>query len=254
MLAEERYAKILEIVEKNGGATAQELMTALDASESTIRRDLNTMDAKGLLTKVHGGAMPLKSSIHTVDEAVENRKALNRDEKAKIAKFAASLIGPKDFVYLDAGTTTDLMIDYIETKEAIFVTNAISHAKKLSDKGIRVYILGGEFKSATEAIVGEEAVVNIEKYNFTIGFWGTNGIDMTCGYTTPEIKEALLKKKGMENCKKRYILADSSKFSEISSIKFGDINSATIITTQVSVPGFEACDNIIEVQMEVVSE
>lgn len=247
MLAEERYAKILEIVESNGGATAQELMLALDASESTIRRDLNTMDAKGLLTKVHGGAMPAKNGIRTVDEAVENRKALNRDEKDEIARYAASLIGPKDFVYLDAGTTTDLMIDYIDVKEAIFVTNAISHAKKLSDKGIRVYILGGEFKSTTEAIVGEEAVANIEKYNFTIGFWGTNGVDLTCGFTTPELNEALLKKKSMENCKKRYILADSSKFSEISSIKFAEIDSATIITTQVMVPGFEACDNIVEV-------
>ena len=53
MLAEERFSKILSIIESEGSATMQELMTALDASESTIRRDLNTMDENGLITKVH---------------------------------------------------------------------------------------------------------------------------------------------------------------------------------------------------------
>lgn len=53
----------------------------------------------------------------------------------------------------------------------MFVTNAISHAKLLAEKGCRVYLLGGEFKSQTEAIVGEEAMEMLSKYNFTKGFW-----------------------------------------------------------------------------------
>ena len=179
MLAEERFSKILSIIESEGSATMQELMTALDASESTIRRDLNTMDENGLLTKVHGGAIAKKPSINTSDENVKSRKSLNADEKQLIAKYAASLIQPHDFVYIDAGTTTEMMIPYIQTTEAVFVTNAITHAKLLSEKGCRVYILGGEFKSQTEAIVGEEAVETLDKYNFTKGFWGTNGISVT---------------------------------------------------------------------------
>ena len=63
MLAEERFSKILSIIESEGSATMQKLMIALDASESTIRRDLNTMDENGLLTKVHGGAIAKKPSI-----------------------------------------------------------------------------------------------------------------------------------------------------------------------------------------------
>ena len=170
MLAEERFSKILSIIETEGSATMQELMTALDASESTVRRDLNTMDENGLLTKVHGGAVAKRPFISTHDENVMSRKALNAGEKADIAKYAASLIKPEDFVYLDAGTTTERMIEYIQTMKAVFVTNAISHAKLLSEKGCRVYILGGEFKSQTEAIVGEEAVETLDKYNFTKGF------------------------------------------------------------------------------------
>ena len=94
MLAEERFSKILSIIETEGSATMQELMTALDASESTVRRDLNTMDENGLLTKVHGGAVAKRPSISTHDENVMSRKALNAGEKADIAKYAASLIKP----------------------------------------------------------------------------------------------------------------------------------------------------------------
>lgn len=248
MLAEERFAKILSIIELEGSVTVQQLMNALEASESTIRRDLNTMDSNGLLVKVHGGAMAKNPTIHTQDENVRNRKALHADEKVMIARYAASLIEPDDFVYLDAGTTTELMIDYLKTRQAAFVTNAIGHAKKLSDMGCRVYILGGEFKSATEAIVGEEAVETLDKYNFTKGFWGTNGISISKGFYTPEVKEAMVKKKSMENCKQRFVLADSSKFLQMSSVKFGEFNDAVIITTELIPAALKKYKNIMEVK------
>ena len=248
MLTEERYANILSIIERNGSVTVQQLMKDLNASESTIRRDLNAMDASGVLTKVHGGAIAKNPVFHTMDENVNSRKLLNAEDKIRIAKYAASLIQPNDFVYLDAGTTTELLIDYIQNHLTVFVTNAISHAKKLADNGFRVYILGGEFKSSTEAIVGDEAVATVAKYNFTKGFWGTNGISVTKGFSTPEVKEAMVKKKSMENCKECYILADASKFSQISSVKFADFENATIITTQLNQKEFKNYKNIREVE------
>ena len=155
MLTEERFAKILSILESMGSVTVQQLMTELNASESTIRRDLNALDANGQLTKVHGGAILKTMAYSTKDDNVVSRKEKNRDAKNKIAKYAAEQIAPGDFVYLDAGTTTELMIEYITSHQAVFVTNAISHAKRLAERGFTVYLLGGEFKAVTEAIVGE---------------------------------------------------------------------------------------------------
>ena len=86
MLAEERFSKILNIIDMTGSVTVQQLMDDLDTSESTIRRDLIAMDKKGYLTKVHGGAISNKSSIHTQDEKVINRQMLNHDEKEAIAQ------------------------------------------------------------------------------------------------------------------------------------------------------------------------
>lgn len=247
MLTEDRHSNILSLLDKDGSVTVQQLMKELQTSESTIRRDLNQLDAQGFLTKVHGGAIAKNTIYSTMDENVMNRKAMNAEAKIRIAKYAASLIEPEDFVYLDAGTTTELMIDYITNRQTVFVTNAISHAKKLSDIGFRVYILGGEFKSATEAIVGEEAVETLDKYNFTKGFWGTNGISVETGFSTPEVKEAMVKKKSMQNCKERYILADGSKFSQISSVKFAEFADATIITTNLNSKAFQKYKNIKEV-------
>ena len=247
MLIEERFSKILTILNRNGSVSVQDLMTALDASESTIRRDLNAMHKKGLLVKVHGGAVAKEMPVHTHDEGVSLRKTQNTDEKAVIGQYAASQIRSNDFVYIDAGTTTEMIIPYIETTDAVFVTNAIGHARLLSQKGCRVYILGGEFKGITEAIVGEEAILSLNKYNFSIGFWGTNGISPKAGCTTPDLKEAIVKQTAMKHCKRPFVLADSSKFSKISSIKFADFDEATIITTRLQQEVYRQYKNIQEV-------
>ena len=220
----------------------------MHASQSTIRRDLLELSEQGLLTKVHGGAISRNERFFPVEHNMEEKANLYIAEKTAIARYAASLLEEGDFVYLDAGTSTEAMIPFIKETQAVFVTNAISHAKLLAEKGCRVYLLGGEFKSQTEAIVGEEAMEMLSKYNFTKGFWGTNGISARKGYSTPEIKEAMVKKYSMKNCKRCYILADASKFDQLSSVKFADFEQATILTTELHKPALKKYKNIVEVK------
>lgn len=247
MLAEERFAKIISIVEREGSVTIAELMTELSASESTIRRDLNSLDASGALTKVHGGAIANNVVVNTMDENYVNRSGLNKEEKSIISKYAAKLIKPNDFVYIDAGTTTSLLIDYITEKKVVFVTNAIEHARKLSQRGYTVYLLGGEMKISTEAIVGERAIESLNMYNFSVGFFGANGVSTVKGITTPELKEAMVKKSAISKCKKKILLADSSKFNEVSSVKFADFKDMEIITTNLKQVSLRKYKNITEV-------
>ena len=92
-----------------------------------------------------------------------------------------------------------------------------------------------------------EAVSSVEKYTiFTKGFWGANGISMQRGFSTPELKEALVKR-SMENCRDCYILADDSKFNQISSVTFAPFESAKIITTGLTKPAYRKSKNVIEV-------
>ena len=113
MLAEERFREILKIVNDKKTVTVQELTALLQTSESTIRRDLTTLHQRGALIKVHGGATTAESETMTRDADLSLRSTLNKEAKAVIGKYAASLIREDDFVYLDAGSSVDVMIDYI---------------------------------------------------------------------------------------------------------------------------------------------
>lgn len=247
MLTEARHEKIISIIEANHSIGVQKLAEILDSSESTIRRDLNYLDKAGRLVKVRGGAMTSGSTFSTKDDDVALRQEQNRDEKLLIARYAASLIEPGDFVYLDAGTTTGSIIDFLEVKQVIFVTNAVDHARRLSRKGYLTYLLGGEYKYVTDAVIGEEAILNLEKYNFTKGFWGTNGANTVKGFSTPDIREAKLKESAMAHCLKRYVVCDSSKFSQISCVSFADFKSATVITSRLEGNVYSKYTNIVEV-------
>lgn len=230
MLTETRQEEILRMLEQKGSVTVQELKDVFGASESTIRRDLNVLHKKGALIKVFGGAVQTESRINTREEVVALRKEQSREEKLRIARYAASLIEPDDFIYLDAGTTTGYMIPYLTERTAMFVTNAVSHALMLAENGFRVILIGGELKAATEAIVGNEAYVNLKKYNFTKGFWGANGVNPMAGFTTPDINEAMIKECAMKHTQRPYVLCDSRKFHQVSPVSFGEFHAAQIIT------------------------
>ena len=104
--------------------------------------------------------------------------------------------------------------------------------------------MGGKLKGTTEAVVGAGAIESLSLYNFTLGFWGTNGIHKKAGFTTPDREEAGVKHTALWHCKKPYVLADSSKFDSISPVKFAEFEDALIITEK-KVRGYEECPNII---------
>ena len=243
MLTEQRYEVILNLLEEKKSVTVAEIKDKLAISESTIRRDLTALDRAGKLTKVFGGAMAAESAFTSAELSVDEKVGVNKEEKQLIACYAASLIQPDDFVYLDAGTSTGYMIEYITQKQATFVTNAVAHAKCLAAAGFRVILIGGELKGTTEAVVGNQAILSIRNFHFTKGFFGTNGISKTAGYTTPDYNEALVKKTAFEHSLRRYIVADSSKFGNISSVTFASFTDATILTEK-RLMEFGSCDNI----------
>lgn len=248
MLAEDRFAEILKILEEQRSVTVLELTECLNTSESTIRRDLTELHKLGLLTKVHGGAVINTITYTTKDSDLATRQEINRSEKVRIAKYCASRIEENDFVFLDAGTTTELIADYITAANVVFVTNGLNNARRLAARGYKVILLGGILKLTTDAVVGSETLECLAKYNFSKGFFGTNGVSLTSGYTTPEPDEAMVKKIALSKCKDKYIACDSSKFNQISSITFADFDSVRVITGKLDDASYKEYTNIVEVE------
>lgn len=246
MLTEQRYEIILKLLEEKKSITVTEVKELIDTSESTVRRDITALHQAGKLTKVFGGAIALDHTLAAEEPTVAQKVEVHKDEKQRIAQYAASLIGTDEFVYLDAGTTTGCMLKYLSGKSTTFVTNAVAHAQALAAAGLRVFLIGGELKASTEAVVGNQAMRTLESYHFTKGFFGTNGISRKAGFTTPDANEALIKKTAMEQCRDRYVLSDASKFGKVSAVTFADFQAAEILT-DCSVEGYGDCRNVMVV-------
>lgn len=236
MLTEERYSIIIDTVNREKSVGINRLCELLGASISTVRRDLNALDEMGKIIKVHGGAVAANGDLPLLDAIernIEEKAVLFPEEKTAIAAFAAQLIENGDFVFIDAGTTTAKLIELLPQRDATFVTNAFTNAKMLAQRGFRVYLPGGEIKPSTEAIVGAECVMSLQKYNFTKSFLGANGISVNAGITTPDINEARVKGAVIENSAQSFVLADHSKFDKISSVTFAQISKVQIITDRI---------------------
>ena len=229
MLKSKRKQLILEKVMKDKFVSLEYLVKALNTSESTVRRDLDELESERKLRRVHGGA----ESLHFLQEEESNQEKSikNIQEKIKIAQKAASLIQEYDVIFIDAGTTNELLVNELHDPSVTVVTNSIHHATKLVERNIPTVIIGGVVKRSTDASIGGVALNQIGQLNFDKAFIGMNGIDDGF-FTTPDMEEGAVKRAILENAKRTYVLADSSKLGQTSFAKVAPISRARLITNQ----------------------
>ncbi|MGY3779444.1 DeoR/GlpR family DNA-binding transcription regulator [Isobaculum melis] len=231
MLTEERHALILKHLDENGLVKSQDLMTELNCSESTIRRDLALLEESGQLTRVHGGA---KTTFELDTEMDMNEKTFkNVHEKNSIARFAASFVNDFDTIYIDAGSTTLSMIPFLTQKNITVVTNGVQHASLLADYKINTFLIGGRLKLSTKAIIGATSMNDLKKYQFNKTFLGMNGVHLEYGFTTPDPEEAALKALALKQGAKTYMLMDQTKFDKINFANVCGIEEAMILTEKL---------------------
>ena len=116
---------------------------------------------------------------------------------------------------------------------------------------MKTYLLGGMVKPVTEAVVGEDAIASLERLHFTLGFWGTNGISLSAGFTTPELSEAKVKEVSIAHTQSPYVLADATKFDQVSLITFAAFDQASIITDHLDPESaYSNAENIVDLEEE----
>ncbi len=230
MITEERHKLIIDKLKEKGIVKINDLIELTNTSESTLRRDLTFLESVNALKRVHGGATLLKGRYN--EPSYNEKLVQNKEEKLAIAKYAASLIEHGDSIYLDAGTTTLELINYIDKKDIVVVTNGLKHIDALVERGIEAYILGGKVRVKTKAIIGIDALLGLKKFRFDKAFIGINGVHLEYGYTTPDLEEAALKEAAISLSREAYMLADESKFGEAAFIKVCDLHKASIITNK----------------------
>ena len=240
MLAEERFGLILDLLAEKRTATVQELCETLNASESTIRRDLNELDRLGKLNKVHGGATLPDSQFLADEPSMSAKETLAVAQKQSIARAAAALITASDFIFLDAGSTTLALARALSgpALEAGYLTNGVAHARILAQKGCRVFLPGGLLRPNTEAITGVAALQSLQQYNFTKAFLGANGVSLDAGFTTPDPEEAAVKAAAVARARETWFLVDDSKFARVYPAVISDLKGGAILTNHCPNPKY----------------
>lgn len=245
MLAEQRAETILHELTELRTVSVSHLCRLTGASEATIRRDLNTLAHQGKLSKVHGGAT-LVEAEEVYGKAPESSR-MHTVEKDRIARYAASLIGNGDVVYLDAGSTVMQMVEYLQASKALFMTNSIECACRLTWYNLQTRVLGGTLNPGAVNLVGAEALASLGRYNFTKAFLGIDGITIKQGFTASDPEAAAVKALAASQSQQVYVLADSSKFGRVTAASVVPLSAAQIITDRLYDPEYRDHTVVTEV-------
>ncbi len=215
MLIDERHNKIVEIIETKSRITVKELVDLFSMNEMTIRRDLQDLEKKGLLQRVHGGA--ISSRGRSYEPPFIKRSSDNSSAKEKIGIKAAELIQDGDSIALDVGTTTLEIANNLKGKTNLTIlTPSFRIANILADNpNIRIICTGGILRASEHSLIGDLAVSAISNFYFDKLFLGMGGIDFSAGLTEYNLDDAQIKKALIHNAKEVILVADSSKFNKV---------------------------------------
>ncbi|MBR2972696.1 MAG: DeoR/GlpR transcriptional regulator [Clostridia bacterium] len=237
MNSEERKQKILELLNRDGSIRVAVLSKLFNTSEVTIRTDLADMEYKGLLTRVHGGAVSSYKPYYSMN--LNQRLTTNHEEKLIIADKIAGMIENNDTVMFNAGTTPLIVFRALpQTLNLNIVTNSIAIALEASEiPNFNIVLLGGETNSKYQFTFGTDACAQLKKYHADKLVLSVDGIDMKTGFSTYYDKEAELDRIMLEQADTRIVAADYSKFNRSAFAKIADIDLADYIVTNRNVSG-----------------
>jgi DeoR family fructose operon transcriptional repressor len=234
MLAEERRLKLSEWTRLDGRLDANTAAGTLDVAVETVRRDLDVLQRRGVLRRVHGGAIALERFAH--EYTIPERYGHNPSQKRLVADVAASFIPEEGCIFVDGGTTTECLAPHLRDKPGLLVvTNNITLASKLADSTTQIYLLGGKIRPATLSAVGAKTCEDLRELNAAVSFIGANGFSLEAGATAFDTDEALVKKIMMANSQERILLVDSSKFGSTYPANFSSFSGFDRIVTNIDV-------------------
>ena len=237
MLALERQKRILEILSVEGVVMVSKLSVELGVTEETVRRDLEKLEAKEMLRRTHGGALPMDDGNY--EFSLEKRKTLNVEAKQALARKAIQYIATGDTVFLDASTTTFYMAKELKTmKNITIITNSIRVINELSGvEGIKVIAVGG-IVSNNQSLVGAMAENYItDNYFADKMFFSSRGIGENSIILEGNEQECFIKQSMLKNSRAHYYLCDKSKIGRVGYMRLSTFENIQYLVTDGEVEG-----------------
>jgi DeoR/GlpR family transcriptional regulator of sugar metabolism len=207
----------------------------------TIRRDLIDLESEGRLVRTHGGAVAPEGNIAPVSDgeepAFEQRLRQNNPAKEAMAAFAASLVGPRQSVALDVGSSTFVLASRLIASPSIKVfTNSLRIATLLGRERRDVYLPGGEVRGNEMSICGPTAIAQFEQLWFDIAFIGASGLT-EAGFFDYSLEDSELKRVYLRRSGRKVLLCDAAKFDHLSLVQVAPLEAIDMLITNAAPSG-----------------
>jgi DeoR family transcriptional regulator, fructose operon transcriptional repressor len=200
----------------------------LGVAAETIRRDLHDLEKRGLLKRVHGGALPVEGAAFERPLADRHSRGMTQ-EKSRIATHVVELLAEADSVYLDEGSTAQCVAEVLEpTHPLTVVTAALPTATIVAQRpNVRLVVLGGRVRPTSLAAADSWVVTMLRSLVIDVAVIGSNGVTLEHGCTCPDQAVAEAKAQAIKSSRQRILACDNSKFGMDSFIKFASIEDFT---------------------------
>lgn len=216
----ERRQKILELLREQRTLKSADLADRFGVNQATVRRDLQALAEEFGVRLVHGGATILAAGANPVLDEVdlETKQVTNLEAKTQIAQKAAALIEDGDTIALNAGSTVELILDYLrpDVRSLTVLTlglNIAWRAAKLRD--VSLFVAGGYYRPSSQALIGPTAIHALAGLHVDKAFLGAVAVDIDAGWTHPSHTEVETNQLLVRNARRRYLVADSTKFGRV---------------------------------------
>ncbi|MCI0518657.1 MAG: DeoR/GlpR family DNA-binding transcription regulator [Chloroflexi bacterium] len=231
-----RRQLLLNLLREEPGANINQLARRLQVSPGTIRGDLNALQAAGEIARVRGGGVPRREPGFTSADFAA-RLPLHAQEKAWIARYAASLVENGDSLILDASTTAFALVPHLlEHSHLTIITNGIETALALARNPTHTVLLtGGALRTGSGSVGGALAGRLLADLHAKTAFVSCSGFSASAGLTEQALHEIDLKKCMIQAADQVVALIDSSKFGKVDLTPFASLEQITHLVTDQAV-------------------
>ncbi|MGX5682836.1 DeoR/GlpR family DNA-binding transcription regulator [Schumannella luteola] len=224
-----RRSRLLEILERDGAIRLEPAAAELDVSVMTVRRDIQDMDAEGLLRRVRGGAIAA-----VLPRAFGERAATRSAAKAAIARKAAALLPVEGAAAFDASTTSGALISLLTAQHLVVATNSIDNAAVARRRpGVRSIVVGGEFEERTGSLVGPTAELVAGSMSYSRFFTSASAVHPEFGMSEVTLDEASVKATFASRADETVLLADASKLGQQVLARALDWSAIDVLVTEL---------------------
>ncbi len=226
-----RISEMENYIYEKKSVSLDELMEKFSVSKNTIRRDIDIIVSNTNIKKTYGGVTIPNQAENTLS-SYSQRASMNSDKKIEIAKLASEEIENGDVIFVDSGTTTTPIVDFIGDKNVTIITNNIELLVKVVPlSNVKTFTLPGELYRDTLSIVGSQAAEFLSKFNISKCFVSTTGFSIKRGVTNSTPLESGIKETAIANSEKVYLLADANKYNFTGLITYCKLEAIDVLIT-----------------------